>query len=144
MPTDEENGQNVVERLLNDQSYHIEFNVYLTNNVKHAVIALKGLGASPQRIKDYYDSYASCTTYGYGLEPQRLSEQTITQDNWQAYFGKHCSFTPTASSLTSRRSNLGCSGCWENTCPACCQVAWARSCTAPYIWVGHWTPATAG
>ncbi len=107
MPTDEENGQNVVERLLNDQSYHIEFNVYLTNHVKHAVIALKGLGASPQRIKDYYDSYASCTAYGFGLEPQRLSEQTITQDNWQAYFGKHSNFTSYCHFFDQEEKRLG-------------------------------------
>ncbi len=44
MPTDDENGRNVVERLLNDQSYHIEFNVFLSNHVKHAVIALKWPG----------------------------------------------------------------------------------------------------
>ncbi len=107
MPTDEKNARNVVERLLNDQSYHIEFNVFLTNHVKHAVIALEGLGASPQKIKDYYDSYASCTTYGYGLEPQRLSEQTITQDNWQAYFGKHCNFTSYCEFFDKQEKQLG-------------------------------------
>ncbi|MEE8608766.1 MAG: questin oxidase family protein [Nitrospiraceae bacterium] len=107
MPTDEKNRRNVVERLLNDQSYHIEFNVFLTNHVKHAVIALNGLGASPQRIEDYYDSYASCTAYGYGLEPQRLSEQTITQDNWQAYFGKHCSFTSYCQFFDQQEKQLG-------------------------------------
>jgi hypothetical protein len=42
----------VVEQLLNDRTYHIEFNGHLSNHVKHAVIALAGLGASPQRIKD--------------------------------------------------------------------------------------------
>ncbi len=107
MPTDEKNGRNVVERLLNDQSYHIEFNVFLTNHVKHAVIALEGLGASPQRIQEYYDNYARCTTYGYGLEPQRLSEQTITQDNWQVYFGKHCSFTSYCQFFVQLEKQLG-------------------------------------
>ncbi len=42
MPTDERNGRNVVEKLLNDQSYHIEFNVFLTNHVKHAVTEWDG------------------------------------------------------------------------------------------------------
>ena len=107
MPTDEENGRNVVERLLNDKSYHIEFNVFLTNHAKHAVIALEGLGASPQRIKDYYDNYASCTTYGYGLEPQRHSEQAITQDNWQAYLGKHCNFTSYCQYFDQQERQLG-------------------------------------
>ncbi len=53
MLTDEKKVLNVVETLLNDQSYHIDFNGFLTNHVKHAVVALKGLGASPQRIKEY-------------------------------------------------------------------------------------------
>ncbi len=51
MSTDEKKELNVMETLLNDQSYHIEFNVFLTNHVKHAVIALNRLGASPQRIR---------------------------------------------------------------------------------------------
>jgi len=101
--TDEKKVLNVVETLLNDQSYHIEFNGFLTNHVKHAVVALKGLGASPQRIKEYYDTYGKCTPYGYGLEPPRPSEHTITQDNWQVYFGKHCSLRIV---VTPKRTNL--------------------------------------
>ena len=50
MSTDENKAFNVVETLLNDQSYHIEFNGFLTNHVKHAVIALNRLGASPQML----------------------------------------------------------------------------------------------
>ncbi len=52
MSTDEKKKLNLMETLLNDQSYHIEFNGFLTNHVKHAVIALKRLEASPQRIQD--------------------------------------------------------------------------------------------
>ncbi len=107
MFTDEKKALNVVETLLNDQSYHIEFNGFLTNHVKHAVIALNGLGASPQRIKEYYDTYAKCTTYGYGLEPPRSSEHTITQDNWQVYFGKHCSFTSYCQFFDQKEKELG-------------------------------------
>ena len=107
MPTDAESAGTVVERLLNDQTYHIEFNVFLTNHVKHAVIALDKLGASPQRIREYYDSYSDSTTYGYGLEPRRVSEQTITQDNWRSYFGKHCSFTSYCEFFDEREKQLG-------------------------------------
>jgi len=107
MSTDENKVLNVVEALLNDQSYHIEFNGFLTNHVKHAVIALNRLGASPQRIQEYYDSYAKCTTYGYGLERARSSEHTITQDNWQVYFGQHCSFTSYCEFFDQKEQELG-------------------------------------
>ncbi len=107
MSTDEKKELNVMETLLNDQSYHIEFNVYLSNHVKHAIVALKGLGASPQRIKEYYDTYVKCTTYGYGLEPPKPSEHTITQDNWKVYFGKHCSFTSYCQFFDQKEKELG-------------------------------------
>ncbi len=107
MSTDENKVLNVVEALLNDQSYHIEFNGFLSNHVKHAVIALNRLGASPQRIQEYYDSYAKCTTYGYGLERARSSEHTITQDNWQVYFGQHCSFTSYCEFFDQKEQELG-------------------------------------
>jgi hypothetical protein len=107
MFTDEKMVLNVVEALLNDQAYHIEFNGFLTNHVKHAVVALKGLGASPQRIKEYYDTYVKCTPYGYDLEPSRPSEHTITQDNWQVYFGKHCSFTSYCQFFDQKEKELG-------------------------------------
>jgi len=104
---DEKKVLAVVETLLNDQSYHIEFNGYLTNHVKHAVVALKGLEASPQRIQEYYDTYVKCTTYGYGLEPARPSAHTITQDNWQVYFGKHCNFTSYCQFFDQKEKELG-------------------------------------
>ena len=107
MSTDEQKTLNVVEALLNDQSYHIEFNGFLTNHVKHAVIALNRLGAWPQRIQEYYDSYAKCTTYGYGLERARSSEHTITQDNWQEYFGQHSSFTSYCEFFDQKEKELG-------------------------------------
>jgi len=107
MSTDKNEALNSIETLLNDQSYHIEFNVFLTNHVKHGVVALKGLGASPERIKEYYDNYAKCTTYGYGLEPAKRSEHTITQDNWQVYFGKHCSFTSYCQFFDEKEKALG-------------------------------------
>ncbi len=107
MNTDEKKALNVMETLLNDQAYHIEFNGFLTNHVKTGVIALKRLGASPQRIQEFYDSYAKCTTYGFGLEPARTSEHTITQDNWQDYFGKHCSFTSYCQFFDQKEKELG-------------------------------------
>lgn len=107
MSKDEQNASKVVETLLNDQAYHIEFNGFLTNHAKHAVIALHRLGASSQRIQEYYDSYAKCTTYGYGLEPAKPSEHTITGENWQMYFGQHCSFTSYCQFFDQKEKELG-------------------------------------
>jgi len=107
MSTEEKKKLNVIETLLNDPSHHIEFNVFLTNHVKHAVVALKGLEASPERINEFYDNYAKFTTYGYGLEQAKLSEHIITQDNWQVYFGKHCSFTSYCQFFEQKEKELG-------------------------------------
>jgi hypothetical protein len=107
MSTDEKNALNLMETLLNDQSHHIEFNGFLTNHIKHGVIALKRLEASPQRIKEYYDHYVKHTTYGFGLELPRTSEHIITQNNWQVYFGKHCSFTSYCEFFDQKEKELG-------------------------------------
>lgn len=39
-----------VNQLLNDKTYDTEFNGHLTNHIKHAVIALDGLGIPSSRI----------------------------------------------------------------------------------------------
>lgn len=97
----------VVNELLNDQTYYIEFNGHLTNHAKHAVIALAQLGASPQRIKEYYDSYAKLTPYGYGLEPPRASKQDISQNNWTNYFGKRTNFSAYCDFFDQQEKELG-------------------------------------
>lgn len=49
--------------LLSDRSYDIEFNGYLSNHVKHAVIALQRLQAPPERVEEYWDNYTKLTPY---------------------------------------------------------------------------------
>lgn len=99
--------QKLVEVLLNDQSYHIEFNGHLTNHNKHAVIALSGLGASQERIKSFYDNYAIRTPYGYSLETAKMSKHVITQDNWQLYLGKRTSFSSYCQFFDQQEKELG-------------------------------------
>lgn len=88
-----QNIEILVNSLLNDNSYHIEFNGHLTNHNKHAVIALQGLGAPLTRIKYYYENYAQMTPYGYGLEKPKKSIYHITEENWQKYLGKRTSYS---------------------------------------------------
>jgi len=97
----------LVDELLNDQSYHIEFNGHLTNHAKHAVVALAGLGASPQKIKAYYDNYAKLTPYGYGLEAPKASKHAISEANWKHFFGKRTSFSSYCEFFDRQEKELG-------------------------------------
>jgi hypothetical protein len=51
----------VVADLLDNNDYHIEFHGYLTNHVKHAIVALAGLDAPDDVIRAYWDTCAPCT-----------------------------------------------------------------------------------
>ncbi len=82
-----------ITELLNDKSYDIEFKGYLTNYIKHSVIALDGLGISPpHKIQEYYNNYAEMTPYGMGLEHLRAIKYEINKNNWKKYLGKRTSF----------------------------------------------------
>ncbi|MFA6060556.1 MAG: questin oxidase family protein [Taibaiella sp.] len=98
---------NLVNTLLNDQSYHIEFNGHLTNHNKHAVVALHGLGASEERIKSYYEAYAFKTPYGYGLEAPKSSKHVISLENWKTYLGKRTSYSSYYQFFDSQEKKLG-------------------------------------
>ena len=93
--------------LLDDRTYHIEFNGHLTNHVKHAVVALAGLGAEPERIQSYYDQYAELTPYGYGLESPVASQYVIDESNWKALLGKRTSFSAYCEFFDERERRLG-------------------------------------
>jgi hypothetical protein len=49
----------VTEKLLADDTYHIEFGGYLSNHAKHAAIGLYGLDSPPDIIRKYWDMCAS-------------------------------------------------------------------------------------
>eukprot|EP00045_Choanoeca_perplexa_P022287 m.8981 g.8981 ORF g.8981 m.8981 type:complete len:418 (+) comp9334_c0_seq2:294-1547(+) len=85
----------VVQRLLADTTYHIEFNGYLTNHAKHAVIALSRLQAPDSKIQEYYDEYTALTPYNLQLTPAasllsdpREQPVSITTANWSDYIGR--------------------------------------------------------
>lgn len=95
-----------INKLLDDTSKHIEFHGFLTNHMKHAVIALHGLGADADYIEKYCSSYAK-ETYGFGLEPAKGSDVDVNEDNWQAYLGKHEQFEALCRFFTRRADELG-------------------------------------
>jgi hypothetical protein len=97
----------LIDELLNDRTYHIEFNGHLTNHAKHAVVALTRLGASPEKVKAYYDNYARLTPYGYGLEPPKASRHIVSETNWQDFFGKRTSFSAYCDFFDQQERELG-------------------------------------
>jgi hypothetical protein len=101
------NESTVVQELLDDRTYDIEFNGHLTNHAKHAVIALARLGASADRIRSYYDHYARETPYGFPLEPPRPSEHAISDSNWTRLLGKRASFWAYCDFFDRRQRELG-------------------------------------
>ncbi|KSB91706.1 hypothetical protein AS593_06700 [Caulobacter vibrioides] len=101
---------NIVETLLADRAYHIEFNGHLTNHAKHAVVALAGLGVPPHQILAYYENYAELTTYGYGLEPARSSELAVTRETWRSFLGKRRGFSALCGFFDAEERRLGIGG----------------------------------
>lgn len=97
----------LVEDMLNDRTHHIEFNGHLTNHVKHAVVALVGLGIAPERIKAYHDNYVTLTPYGCPVEPARAPQQTIDDDNWLQLLGKRQDFAAYCEFFDHREQELG-------------------------------------
>ena len=57
----------VATRLLSDRTYDIEFSGYLSNHAKHAIVALEGLQAKPERVQEYWDQYTHLTPYNLPL-----------------------------------------------------------------------------
>lgn len=97
----------ITEQLLNDQSYHIEFNGHLTNHAKHAVVALAGLGAPIQRISDYYHNYSKLTPYGFALEKPKISRQIINEENWKNYLGKRIYYSSYCDFFDQKEREIG-------------------------------------
>ncbi|MEU1297673.1 HAD-IA family hydrolase [Streptomyces sp. NPDC005840] len=99
-----------VEDLLDDSAYHIEFNGHLTNHIKHAVVALAGLGVDPGRIRAYHDHYIALTPYGCRVEPAREPERVIDEDNWLELLGRRTDFAAYVAFFDAEERRLGTAG----------------------------------
>ncbi|GAA2471388.1 HAD-IA family hydrolase [Streptomyces longisporus] len=96
--------------LLDDDTYHIEFNGHLTNHIKHAVVALAGLGVDPGRIRAYHDNYIALTPYGCRVEPARPAQREIDDDNWLELLGQRQDFAAYCAFFDRRERELGMTG----------------------------------
>jgi hypothetical protein len=128
--------------LLDDRSYHIEFNGHLTNHVKHAVVAMAAIGAPEPVIRGYYNDYVALTPYGYPLEPPRQSSQRVDAANWRDFLGQRAHFSAYCAFFDAEVSRLGIAGAMSAYAPellrgwigafthAAIHLGWA-------VWAGH-------
>ena len=83
--------RNVARVLLADRQFDIEFNGYLSNHAKHAIVALERLKASEERVQEYWDDYTSTTPYGLHLHQVDSKWEDVTpasNSQWEAWRGK--------------------------------------------------------
>lgn len=81
------------ERLLSNRIYDIEFNGYLSNHAKHAVIALDRLRAPEERIQEWWDQYTKVTPYGLRLHEVNQEWDSVVpcgggDDEWNEIRGR--------------------------------------------------------
>lgn len=108
----------VVEALLDDSTYHIEFNGHLTNHVKHAVVALAGLGVEPRRVKAYHDNYIRMTPYGCTVEPARPAQRTLDDGTWLDLLGRREDWAAYVEFFDRRERELGMAALLRHYLPA--------------------------
>lgn len=73
--------------LLDNRKFDIEFHGYLSNHVKHALIALDRIEASEERVLEYFDEYTKETPYGLKLHPVSKpweSVKPVSSKEWKS------------------------------------------------------------
>lgn len=75
----------LTQSILSDVAFDIEFQGYLSNHAKHGVIAQGRLGASDERIKEWWDQYTTLTPYSIPLERVDTSSK-VTPCSKQEFF----------------------------------------------------------
>jgi hypothetical protein len=83
------------QQLLSNRAFDIEFNGYLSNHAKHAIIALERLNAPESRVQGYWDFYTRLTPYNLSLH--RVTEPydqvpPCTLEEWTSLRGKKLQF----------------------------------------------------
>lgn len=83
------------QQLLSNRAFDIEFNGYLSNHAKHAIIALERLNAPESRVQGYWDFYTRLTPYNLALHPVTEPYEQVkpcTREEWTNLRGKKLQF----------------------------------------------------
>ena len=81
----------LAQKLLADRVFDIEFHGYLTNHVKHAIIALDRLQAPNERVQEYWNVYTKSTPYNLPLHKVEKDWEQVTLatlDEWKQWRGR--------------------------------------------------------
>ncbi|CAM9094515.1 unnamed protein product [Chrysoparadoxa australica] len=116
----DEEASGTLTRLLDDESFAIEFRGYLSNHSKHAVIALAGLQASAEEIQRYWDQYTTMTPYNLPLEPAEVLDEamkTYTPNDWQEALGKKVDFPALCAFFDQQEREIGTTGLMQLYAP---------------------------
>jgi len=73
------------------EKYHIEYHRYFSNHVSQGLIALFRLGATPQRLQEFYDNYVSTTLDGK-VDKAIPSQGLINEGNYEKHLGENQHF----------------------------------------------------
>eukprot|EP00117_Sycon_ciliatum_P003964 scpid48613/ scgid8531/ len=85
------------------QRFHVEYRVYRSNHLLHALVALHGLGARDGRLEEIAKHMAT----DYPLEPARASEGDLQGDEWKLLLGKKKRFVDLRKFFTAKVDSLG-------------------------------------
>ncbi|CAF1358793.1 unnamed protein product, partial [Didymodactylos carnosus] len=87
---------------ISDRShYDIHYNVYFSNHLSHALVALHKLGATNERLEEFRQFYIK------QLDPPKPKSKIITQDNWHEYLGKLHSYAELGDYFDDELKRLG-------------------------------------
>jgi hypothetical protein len=75
-------------RIINDRTYDIEFNGYLSNHAKHAIIALEKLEASHDRVDQYWEEYTTLNLPSHKIGVPWEDIKPCTTKEWTQLRGK--------------------------------------------------------
>jgi len=99
----------LAQALLSDKSFDIEFQGYLSNHVKHAIIALDRLDAPASRLQGYWDEYTKLTPYEIPLHKVEESWDTVKpaiSEEWNDWRGKKIHWQRQAAFMDDELSRL--------------------------------------
>jgi hypothetical protein len=80
----------VAQSLFSDRTFDIEFQGYLSNHAKHAIVALDKLGAPDERILEYWADYTTLTPYKIPLHKVETPWESVrpcTAQEWSEWRG---------------------------------------------------------
>eukprot|EP00117_Sycon_ciliatum_P032300 scpid67318/ scgid25076/ len=111
--------------------FHVEYNVYFSNHLLHAVVALHKLGASEERLEQYAREISQ------QFEPTHPSEGQLSGDEWRSLLGKRERFPDLCQFFRQEVAQRGVSGAIGHYMPSLLNGGIACAAFHPIIHLGY-------